>query len=157
MAIQVTADQLDVFAILRELTAEERASMSPLFKVETYPAGKVIFREGDPGNKIYFVFKGVVQIEKGVDETNTARLARLGRGEILGEISVMDKSPRTATVTAYVDCELLTLTTSQLDMILSTHPRIAAKIFLGMAKSLSQRLRLADDEITQLTKRLYYF
>jgi len=157
VAAQITAEQLELFEVLRGLTPEERGALAPQFKVESYPAGKVIFREGDPGNKVYFVLRGVVQIEKGVDEANATRLARLGRGELMGEISVLDKSPRTATATAYVDTELAVMGRQQVDALVATHPKIAAKIFLGISQSLARRLRSADDEITQLTKRLYYF
>lgn len=157
MASQITAEQLNLFEVLQELTDEERGALAPQFKVESYQGGKIIFREGDPGNKLYFILKGVVQIEKGVDEANTTRLARLGRGELLGEISVLDKSVRTATATAFVDSELALMGRQQVDALIATHPKIAAKIFLGMAQSLAKRLRSADDEITQLTKRLYYF
>lgn len=157
MASQIAAEQLEVFEVLHELTVEERRELAPQFKVETYQTGKVIFREGDPGNKLYFIVRGVVQIEKVVDESSTTRLARLGQGELLGEISVMDKSNRTATATAFVDAELAQMSRQQVDALITTHPKIAAKIFMGMAQSLARRLRSADDEITQLTKRLYYF
>ena len=157
MATQISANQLEIFEILRALKPEEREALLPLFKLETYEAGKVLFREGDPGNRLYFILRGVVQIEKVVDEANTTRLARLGSGELLGEISVMDKSPRTATATAFLDSELMVMSRQQVDSLTTTHPKIAAKMFLGMAQSLARRLRAADDEITQLTKRLYYF
>lgn len=157
MSTQMTAEDLEIYEILRSLSSEEREILLPLFKVETYQSGKVIFREGDPGAKLYFIHKGVIQIEKGVDEANSTRLARLGPGELMGEISVMDKSVRTATAGAYLDTELLVLTRPQVETLVTTHPMIAAKLFLGMAQSLAKRLRSADDEITQLTKRLYYF
>lgn len=157
MGTQITGAALDVFEVLKGLDASERDIIAPLFKVETYAAGRIIFREADPGNKLYFVSKGVIQIEKVVDETNSARLARLGRGEVVGEISLMESSSRSATGTAYIDSELLVLTRSQFDSIVTEYPAIAAKLCLGIAKSLSKRLRAADDEITQLTKRLYYF
>lgn len=157
MVAQVSGGQLEIFEVLRGLASEEFGELAPLFTAETYPAGKVIFREGDPGNKLYFILSGVIQIEKVVDEANSTRLARLGRGELLGEISVLDRSPRTATATSFLDAELLTLTRQQIDTIAGTHPKIAAKFFLGISQSLSKRLRFADDEITQLTKRLYYF
>ena len=157
MSTQMTAEDLEIYEILRSLDDGERETLLPLFKVETYQSGKVIFREGDPGSKLYFVHKGVIQIEKGVDEANSTRLARLGRGELMGEISVMDKSVRTATASSFIDAELLVLTRLQVESLVTSHPTIAAKLFLGMAQSLSRRLRSADDEITQLTKRLYYF
>ena len=157
MSTQISADHLEIFEILRVLVPREREALLPLFKLETYATGKVLFREGDPGNRLYFILRGVVQIEKVVDEANTARLARLGRGEILGEISVLDKSPRTATATAFLDAEVMVLSLQQIDSLSNSHPQIAAKMFLGMAQSLARRLRAADDEITQLTKRLYYF
>lgn len=154
---QITAESFDIFEILRDLKPEERAALVPLFKAEVYDAGKVLFREGDPGNKLYFILRGVIQIEKGVDESNSARLARLGHGEVLGEISVMDQSPRTATATAFLDAEVMVISRQQVDSLVTSDPKVAAKIFLGMAQSLARRLRSADDEITQLTKRLYYF
>lgn len=139
------------------LSDDELETLCGMLKVEVYDSGKTIFNEGDPGNKLYFIIKGVVQIEKSVDEANYTRLARLKEGEVLGEIALLDASPRSASATAYMDSELYVLTRSQLDSLIKTQPMIAAKLFEGVSRVLAQRLRFADDEITQLTKRLYYF
>lgn len=139
------------------LSDDELETLTGMLKSETYQSGKTIFNEGDPGSKLYFIISGVVQIEKSVDEANYTRLARLKEGEVLGEIALLDSSPRSASATAYMDTEVYVLTRSQLNALFKTHPLIAAKLFEGISRSLAQRLRFADDEITQLTKRLYYF
>ncbi len=62
---------------------------------ETYPAGEIIFKEGDPGNSAYIVEEGCVEVT--VSHTQSTRI---GKGELFGEIALIDQQPRTATVRA---------------------------------------------------------
>ena len=61
----------------------------------TYPAGEIIFKEGDPGDSAYLVEEGCVEVN-----VSSAQQSRIGKGELFGEIALIDQKPRTATVRA---------------------------------------------------------
>lgn len=69
------------------------------------PTGNVIFREGDPGDEAYMIVSGAVEISTRIGETDTV-LATLRRGEIFGEMALIDSQPRMATATAVEDTVL---------------------------------------------------
>jgi EAL domain-containing protein (putative c-di-GMP-specific phosphodiesterase class I) len=69
---------------------------------EVYPAGEIIFKEGDPGNSAYLIEEGSVEV--GVSSTQQKRL---GKGELFGEIALIDQQPRTATVHALENTVLI--------------------------------------------------
>jgi EAL domain-containing protein (putative c-di-GMP-specific phosphodiesterase class I) len=69
---------------------------------ETFAAGAVIFKEGDPGTGAYIIEEGVVEVS-----VSSALQARIGRGELFGEIALIDHGPRTATVRAIDDTVLI--------------------------------------------------
>jgi EAL domain-containing protein (putative c-di-GMP-specific phosphodiesterase class I) len=69
---------------------------------ETFAAGAVIFKEGDPGTGAYLIEEGVVEVS-----VSSALQARIGRGELFGEIALIDHGPRTATVRAIDDTVLI--------------------------------------------------
>jgi MFS family permease len=89
------------FAPLPEPALERIAShLQPV----TAPAGTVVMREGDPGDRFYLVQSGDLIVEQ-----QGAPVARLGHGEYFGEIALVRNVPRTATVRAETDAELLAL------------------------------------------------
>jgi hypothetical protein len=77
-----------------------------LFLVERYPAGETIFRQGDPGNCAYFIRKGKVAV---VDEETSSTVRTLAAGEYFGEIALVSKQPRTATIQTLSSVEVAVL------------------------------------------------
>ncbi|MBI5006417.1 MAG: EAL domain-containing protein [Nitrosomonadales bacterium] len=69
---------------------------------EIYPAGEIIFKEGDPGNTAYIIEEGSVEVS--VSSTQTSRIYK---GELFGEIALIDQQPRTATVRAVENTVLI--------------------------------------------------
>lgn len=103
--------------------------------------GEVLFREGDAGDALYLIVHGRVQINvrsSGSGETRV--LGELGRGEWVGEMSLLDNLPRSATVSALRDSDLLGLTRAGFDTVLERYP----KLLVPVVKSLSRRLRGAN-------------
>src|SRR5437867_1146813 len=99
---RLTPRQREIVGLLKEtaifgsLSEAELVAILDLLHERTYTAGEVIFREGEPGLCVYAVFKGEVAISN-VGKDGNARLARLGPGEIFGEVSFLDGSLRSAT------------------------------------------------------------
>jgi CRP-like cAMP-binding protein len=73
---------------------------------QTYQKGEVIFHEGDPGEHVYLIINGSVQIFKTVGDKRQL-LNTIGSGEIFGEMGLVSNEPRFATVVAAEDCRLI--------------------------------------------------
>ena len=112
------------------------------------PRGTVLFREGDPGQEMYVVQAGRVEITKRVGEVEKL-LADLGQGEFFGEMSLLSLKPRSATATAAEDARLLVIDPRTFDAMIRANSEIAVR----MIKKLADRLREADDIIENLLHR----
>jgi Cyclic nucleotide-binding domain len=91
----------------------------------SFEPGDIIITEGDPGDSLFVLASGVAKAYVRKDGRQTfAR--RMEEGTFFGEISILSGKPRTATVTAATDCELLELDRATLDEITSSHPSVRA-------------------------------
>lgn len=121
--------------LFRALPGEELAQIADIAEEVPVGAGDVVFAEGDPGEALYIVVEGRVQVLKG-----DRKLAELGERECFGEMSVLDSEPRSATVSAVTEAMLLKIGREEFKDILGERPEIAA----GIMKVLSRRLREAN-------------
>jgi CRP/FNR family transcriptional regulator, cyclic AMP receptor protein len=101
-------------------------------------AGTVIAREGEPGIGLFVIQDGTADVTIG-----GRKKATLGPGEFFGEIALLDGGPRTATVTANEDVELLGLTEWVFRGLLQEHPQIAVKTLQAMASRLRSATKAA--------------
>ena len=104
-----------------------------------HPAGTVIAREGEPGVGLFILLDGTAEVSIG-----GRKKATLGPGEFFGEIALLDGGPRTATVMAKTDVNMLGLTEWVFRGLMSEHPTIALKTLQQMAG----RLRVATKAAT---------
>ena len=137
---------LPLFALLGD---EERQTLSGLFSRVRFGRGELVFAYGDPGDSVYIVSKGKVQIFMEDLEGNRIVLAENGPGDVFGEISLLDGGPRTAGVTALVDSELLTLDRDDLLEFITRHPPAA----LSLLTVMGQRLRSTNELLRTHTSR----
>jgi CRP-like cAMP-binding protein len=86
-------------------------------------AGKAIVREGDPGNEMFLIMTGTVRVITGTPKA-PVELAQLKRGAFFGEVAVLTGRPRTATVVATSDVELIVFGRQELEPILRKYPRV---------------------------------
>ena len=120
--------------------------------VEEVAEGTVIVREGDHGDRIYFISHGSVEVRKHrvTAEGSVGQevvLARLGVGQAFGEMELVDLQPRSSTVAALEPCTLLTLSMRDLLHLHQGHPQILTILVMNLARDLSRRLRKADERI----------
>jgi bacteriocin-type transport-associated protein len=99
--------------------------------------GEVLIREGERLDALYIVTEGAFEVTAGAG----ASLARLGPGEVLGEISYVDARPTTATVTAVEDSVVLAIARDTLSHKLEQDVEFAARFYRAVATFLADRLR----------------
>lgn len=125
-----------------EQAAELRASMSEV----TLARGDALFHEGDPGDRLYVVTEGKVKLHRTSPDGRENMLAVLGPGELIGELSLFDPGPRTATATALTEVKLLGLGHGDLQPWLNVRPEVAAALLRAVAR----RLRKTNDQMSDL-------
>lgn len=116
----------------RELALVGRASA-----VVGVPAGTEIVRQGATGRELYLILDGQATVRRG-----GRRIATLGPGAYFGELALLDHGPRSATVVADTDAELLVIGQRELLGVIEKVPALARKLLVAMAA----RLREADTE-----------
>ena len=106
-----------------------------------YEAGRVIFREGEQGDRLFIVLEGEVEVWKhhGLNDANL--LARYGTGRFFGEMALVDELPRSATSIAAVDSRLLFLRRQDFVLLVERFPQLATSVM----RSLSAIVRESND------------
>jgi CRP-like cAMP-binding protein len=110
-----------------------------------FPAGEVLFIEGDPGDRMFVIRSGKVKIFKFVANSEVT-LALLGPGDFFGEMALLEKLPRTATALVVEDAQLIEVSEETFESILQRSTELAVRLL----RKLSARLRLADERIEAL-------
>ena len=110
-----------------------------------FRAGAVLFEEGQPGDYMYVVQAGEVEIRRQVGETERV-LAVLTPGEFLGEMAILNARPRSATAVCKTDAKLLVIEGTTFEAMLRARPEIALRII----KSLATRLESANQHVELL-------
>jgi CRP-like cAMP-binding protein len=134
-------------AIFADLTDEELARVAEVCKEQTFKFGQTIFKEGEPGNRLYMISDGEVRISRVVPGSGEEALTVLKPGACFGEMSVFDRSERSTDAIANKDCTLLTITRSDFEMLLDFNRDIAHKVLWSVVRLLSERLRVTNDNL----------
>jgi predicted acylesterase/phospholipase RssA/CRP-like cAMP-binding protein len=117
------------------------AAVNRVLRPLSVTAGTVLFRTGDEGDACYLVETGALRVSTTLDGDV---LATLGPGSFVGELAILLGEPRSATVTAVTDAELLVLTRADLDTLMSEHPSIG----VALSRELGRRIVHANRRLT---------
>lgn len=104
------------------------------------PVGKVLIRQGELGDDLMILVKGLVTVER-----DGAKINKLGPGEFFGEIALIEQGPRTATVTTETPCRLLILNHRSFHAVMEEFPEVAAQVLVTLA----HRLRTLEPTAVQ--------
>jgi CRP/FNR family cyclic AMP-dependent transcriptional regulator len=127
-------ERLATVPLFEGLSKKQLRRISVLMTPLDLPAGKVLTREGQPGYEFVIVLEGEVEVRQG-DRVVATR----GPGEYVGEIALLDKRPRTATVVATTPVSVEVLSRREFMSLLAEAPELSEQILETMAQ------RLADD------------
>lgn len=142
--INALLPKLEVFNFLEE--SDYKIIANYMFPHD-YEEGSFIFKEGAHGGYMFFIIKGEVEVIKQFDNKKHT-IAKLSEGRSVGEMSLIDGSPRSATVRATSALKLLVLKKEDFTKLNDEEPAIANKVLMGIATLLSLSLRDTNNRFT---------
>lgn len=123
----------------------------------TYEENETLFEQGQPGAALFLIWEGRVAIEletghghpeaKPKDLNKRTILAQLEKGHFLGELALLDESPRSATARAVVKTKTLALYRNDLKRLIGTDPSTACLIYRALATIVGDRLRTTNEMV----------
>jgi CRP/FNR family transcriptional regulator, cyclic AMP receptor protein len=135
------------------LSLDDALTVAAYMTVSERPEGAVIFEAnqvGVPSDYLLLVLEGEVLIETLSSGDNAMVVSVLSAGHLLGEMSVLDGAPRSATCTAQSEVSFAMLTSAALERLVLEHPSIGARFVLAIAKRLADRVRLGNQKLLML-------
>ena len=130
---------------LLNFLADPRISKKLSWKTKRFAADEEIIKEGKKNQKVYIVMKGRVHVITDIDVAGSGKrrtgLARLGKGEIFGELSMFDEQPHSANVIAAESCELAVIDSRKLMKFLESDPQYGYRFLRHIVDLLIHRMR----------------
>ena len=117
---------------------------------ETLPANHVIFEDNEPGDCLYIVKSGRLQVSKTLANGQEHTLAELGPGEMFGEMAILEHKPRSARVSTCTPVHLWVMSRQTFEMLITEHPIVMVQLL----KTISSRLRERSHELEQTVAEL---
>jgi CRP/FNR family cyclic AMP-dependent transcriptional regulator len=140
MQQQLDPDTIPLFA---DLTAEERLRIAPLLRRKLFPASTAIIAAEHPGQEVYFILEGTVKVSVDQSDGSSLILAILGPGSVVGEMGVIQRGHRSATVVTMERSSVAWMYRDDFERCLRDYPDIGVRL----AAIIAQRLRLANERL----------
>ncbi len=130
--------------MLSGLSSSQLEDVSTRLQPGRFRQGEILIHEGDPGNEMYFIESGRVEVVRGTG-SHAIKLAELGAGDVVGEMALLSGDPRNATATALSDVNLWVLSKADFEHLVTAYPSLA----LSLSRLLSERLRATDERLAE--------
>lgn len=129
--------------LFRYLTYKELVRIVNITQMLSVDANERIIQEGEEGDALFIVLKGKVKVHRGDNDIVT-----LTDGDHFGEMALIDKAPRSASVTTVDDSKILKITRTDFFQIIRDKPPLATKLLWSFLQVLSTRLRTTNEELS---------
>ncbi len=143
------ADLLAEVPLFKLLDVGARTTLAERLEKISAPAGKALFSRGDPGDALYVVTTGEVELFFKNDTGERILLEKAGPGDFFGEISLLDGGPRTATAVALTDVEAIVVDRGDLSEFLRLRPEAAMSLLAAMGQRLRESARLLRHSVSR--------
>jgi CRP-like cAMP-binding protein len=147
---ETLAETLHHIPLFQDLSPKELKILDRTVHVRTYEAGEPVFVETEPGAGMYVIRSGHVDVVLQYKSESPLILAELETGDFFGEMALLGDTARSATAIARVRSELIGFFHPDLVEIINLHPNMGAKITLGLAKTLADRLRYTNAQLRDI-------
>jgi CRP/FNR family cyclic AMP-dependent transcriptional regulator len=134
----VYEDVISQVRLFSDLSQRELQVLSANCREREYPAGATLMRQGETGVGLFIITAGTVQVTQQAPNGEVHQLGTFSRGDVLGEMSLLDDLPRTATVTAAELTRALVIPVWDFRAALREAPDIGIKLLAVMSRRLRQ-------------------
>ena len=143
-------EMLAKIPVFENLKAKELRQVSGIVHRRQYVSGEYVFYQNDPGLGMYVIEQGEVSVVLVAPDGTKKELATLKDGDFFGELSLLDESPRSASVIAQSDANLIGFFRPDLFEIMEKAPGTGLKIVLKVAEMIGERLRNTNQELSKV-------
>lgn len=150
-----TARALRASSLFADCSDDDLERIAALLDERTTAPGAWLVREGEPATELFLVRTGAVEVTKRAESGDEHRLATLGPGASFGELTFVDRGPRSASVRALDETTVAVLSMADLDRVTAADDGMRARMLRGLAGFLAQRLRgVSEVTATALQREL---
>ena len=147
---EVDRELLKQFGWFQQLEGNEAQQAADDISGVSLKAGQVLVREGEPGDSMFVVLSGSIQISVTLAGGKEHPLSRLEPGAIFGETGLLLEQPRRATATAITEAELCCIRHADFEESLAAGEAWAGKFLMSMCRSLARRLSTMDESLVKM-------
>ena len=144
--------------LTKNLSEAQSHEVEQYFELMDFEAGSCLFEEGDRGDRLYLIASGTLDVLAGqrpaAEVDLTLRLQTYTCGSLLGEMSLIDNLPRSATVMCRTNARCYVLDRENFERLQMSSPGLALALMANIAAVLASRLRSANRTINQISEQL---
>jgi CRP/FNR family transcriptional regulator, cyclic AMP receptor protein len=145
MAIDDIVSRLQQVPVFEAMSPDDLRRVAEVAVPRHFPAGQVIFREGDASDTCYVVRSGHARAVRENVDGRAIALAHFGPGDIFGELAMFDAEKRSATIEALDDLDAIAISGSDMRRLMRQHAEMSAKLAIALAR----RLREANERLSR--------
>jgi len=142
---------LERIPIFKDLNKRELIAIERILHRREYLTDELVIRQGEPGMGMYIIQSGKVVV---LSEPAGVQYTELNGGDFFGEVSLLDETPRSASVVAKEPTRILGFFQSDLFSLIERNPRLGVKIVIRLAQFLGERLKRTNQQVVDLTAQL---
>jgi CRP/FNR family transcriptional regulator, cyclic AMP receptor protein len=141
------AEVLKLCPVFQHLNNRELKKVSSIIYERRYQTGEFLFEKEQPGTAMFIIKTGLVKIVIPGRADEETELATIHPEDFLGELALLDDTPRSASAKAVEKTEALAFFREDLNEMLETYPAIASKILRDLAIIIGQRLKASNEQL----------
>lgn len=149
VSVERKIETLKRIPLFKSMSYKELSKVLELIKVERYSKGSDIVIENQPGGDMFVILKGQANVLN-----EEIQISELPAGGYFGEMSLIDKNPRSATVRASEEMKVMRIPRDELLELLKEEPKIGVKLFWAFLHNMNRRLRENDKRLFEFQKKL---
>ena len=144
-------DFLTSVPIFDSLSKRQNAKLFSIMYIRHYEKDDVVFRQGDPGVGLYVVKEGEVEVFSENNDMTCLKISVLAKGDFFGETSLLNESPRSATIVSSAKTTLFGLFKPELLSLMDSDPKLGLKLIYRLSQIVSERLRHMNEQFSRFS------